>query len=140
MSQPLGQCSGCGGLLFANVFHVCPANVHLYQGTIPQEELDKLVAGSYVPPPPAASDSGVFAEPPELVHKTGRTHCEHCEEPLHPDVYHKCAGNEEYTPPPIVMPSLANYTGVCPQCHGKKPEPGTQVEACALCGGSGVIG
>jgi hypothetical protein len=130
----IGQCSGCGGLLFANVFHICAANMDLYRGTIAQETLDAMAANSYVPPPPAASDSGVLSAPPDVTVRTGRTHCEHCKEALDPAVYHKCAGNEEYKPPAqaAAMPNLAGYKGACPVVH-------VEGEACLLCDNTGVI-
>jgi hypothetical protein len=131
----IGQCQGCGGLLFANVFHVCAANVELYRATIAPDVLSKLVAEGYVAPPPAASDSGVLSAPPEVTVKTDRTHCEHCNEPLDPTVYHKCAGNEEYKPPlqAAVMPDVSNYRGACPGVH-------VEGKVCKLCDNSGVIG
>jgi hypothetical protein len=89
----IGQCGGCGGLLFANVFHVCIHNIHLYEGSIPKAELDQLASHSYVPPPPMANDSGVFSEPPDVIQKTGRTNCEACGEALNPTVMHTCRGN-----------------------------------------------
>jgi hypothetical protein len=44
------------------------------------------------------AEAGIITDPPEVTVKTNRTHCEHCQEPLDPAVYHKCAGNEEYKP------------------------------------------
>lgn len=76
------------------------------------------------------ADAGIITEPPVLTHKTDRTHCEHCKVELHPDVYHKCAGNEEYKPVPPMLPDLGSYSGKCPRHEG--PD-------CKLCGGTGVI-
>lgn len=93
MSLPVGQCSGCGGLLFANVFHVCAANIHLHEGAIAHEVLTQLMVTSYVPAPPAPSSSAMLSDPPSLTQTSSRTHCEACGQALHPSVMHRCAGN-----------------------------------------------
>lgn len=45
-----------------------------------------------------------FSEPPAVTVAENRTHCEACQEPLHPDVMHKCAGNEEWKLPVLTSP------------------------------------
>ena len=35
-------------------------------------------------------EAGFFSEPPELQHKTGRTHCERCGGEVKPNVFHAC--------------------------------------------------
>jgi len=89
----VAQCRGCGGLLFANVFHVCAFNMNLHEGSFSPEELTRLVATSYVPAPPPANDAGILTEPPVVLATNSRTHCEACLEPLDPNAMHKCAGN-----------------------------------------------
>lgn len=37
-----------------------------------------------------STEAGVFSEPPVLVHKTDRTHCEACQAQIAPGVYHAC--------------------------------------------------
>jgi hypothetical protein len=56
-----------------------------------------------------SADAGIITEPPVLTVKTDRTQCEHCQEALHPNVYHQCAGNEEHTPP-VQEPTCRLYT------------------------------
>lgn len=87
------------------------------------------------------NDAGIITDPPILEHKEGRTHCEACQEPLQPDVLHKCHGNQEHQPsaPAPRHPDLSNYQGVCPQCHGLPTPPDEQAEPCDVCGGKGVI-
>lgn len=34
--------------------------------------------------------AGMVGQPPQVLHKTGRTHCEACGAPLSPDKFHKC--------------------------------------------------
>jgi len=92
VTPAVAQCRGCGGLLFANVFHVCAFNVALHEGAFSDEELKRLVATSYIPAPPS-NDAGISTEPPVLLVSDSRTHCEACLEPLDPNVMHKCAGN-----------------------------------------------
>jgi len=89
----VAQCKGCGGLLFANVFHVCAFNMALHEGAFSEDELRQLVATSYVPAPPPSNDAGIATEPPVLLVSNSRTHCDACLEPLHPNVMHRCAGN-----------------------------------------------
>lgn len=89
----IAQCQGCGGLLFANVFHVCAFNMSLHEGAFSQDELRKLIATSYVPAPPAPSDAGILTEPPLLAVSNSRTHCNACGGRLDPNVMHTCAGN-----------------------------------------------
>lgn len=93
ISAAAGQCTGCGGLLFRNVFHICAANMSLHQDAISQEVLKQMLATSYVPPPPAPSDAGILTEPPVLLVSNSRTHCDACGERLDPNVMHRCAGN-----------------------------------------------
>jgi len=88
----VAQCQ-CGGLLWANVFHVCAFNQSLHEGAFSADELKNLIATSYVPAPPAPSDAGIATEPPVLLVSDSRTHCEACLTPLNPNVMHKCAGN-----------------------------------------------
>lgn len=47
-----------------------------------------------------SAEAGIITDPPEVTIKTNRTHCEHCKEPLAPDIVHKCAGNEKHHPSP----------------------------------------
>jgi len=89
----VAQCAGCGGLLFANVFHVCAFNVALHEGAYSAEDLKKMIATSFVPAPPASNDAGILTEPPMLMVSNSRTHCEACDQSLDPNVMHKCAGN-----------------------------------------------
>lgn len=89
----LAQCRGCGGLLFANVFHVCAFNMALHEGAYSPEALKQLIATSYVPVPPPSNEAGIATEPPLLAVSNSRTHCNACLEPLDPNVMHKCAGN-----------------------------------------------
>lgn len=91
----VAQCRGCGGLLFANVFHICAFNRSLHENVFSQEELTRLIATSYVPAPPAPSDAGIMTEPPALAVTNSRTHCEACGNALDPAVMHKCHGNAE---------------------------------------------
>jgi len=88
----IAQCR-CGGLLFANVFHVCAFNQSLHEGAYSDDELKKLIATSYVPAPPPSNDAGILTEPPILLVSDSRTHCEACLQALDPNVMHKCAGN-----------------------------------------------
>ena len=93
ISSAVGQCSGCGGLLFPHVFHICAANMNLHEGAIAQEVLKQLLVTSYVPPPPSASDAGMLTEPPLLAVSNSRTHCDACGERLDPNAMHRCDGN-----------------------------------------------
>lgn len=93
VSSAVGLCSGCGGLLFPHVFHICAANMNLHEGAIAQEVLKQLLVTSYVPPPPAANNSAMLTEPPSVAVSNSRTHCEGCQQPLDPKAMHKCAGN-----------------------------------------------
>jgi hypothetical protein len=90
----VAQCQGCGGLLFANVFHVCAFNMRLHEGAFSDDELKRLVATSYVPAPPGSNDAGILTEPPVLLVSDSRTHCDVCLEALDPNVMHVCAGNK----------------------------------------------
>ena len=93
ISNAVGQCTGCGGLLFPNVFHICAANLSLHEGAISQEVLKQLLVTSYVPAPPASNEAGILTEPPVLLVSNSRTHCDACQQALDPNVMHKCAGN-----------------------------------------------
>jgi len=93
VSKAVAQCQGCGGLLFANVFHVCAFNMRLHEGAFSDEELKRLVATSYVPAPPPSNEAGILTEPPLLAVTNSRTHCNACQGALDPNVMHKCAGN-----------------------------------------------
>ena len=93
VSSAVGLCSGCGGLLFGNVFHICAANMNLHEGAISQEVLKQLLVTSYVPPPPASNNSAMLTEPPAVAVSNSRTHCEACGGALDPAVMHRCAGN-----------------------------------------------
>ncbi len=94
ISSAVAQCSGCGGLLFMNVFHICAANMALHEGAIAHEVLKQMAATSYVPAPPPSNDAGLLTEPPAVAVSNSRTHCEACLEPLDPTAMHKCAGNK----------------------------------------------
>jgi len=94
ISTAVGQCTGCGSLLFANVFHICAANMHLHEGAIAQEVLKQLLVTSYVAAPPAPTTTGIVTEPPALKQTVSRTHCEVCEQRLDPTAMHLCAGNK----------------------------------------------
>lgn len=87
------------------------------------------------------NDAGIITDPPILEHKEGRTHCEVCQEPLQPDVHHKCHGNQPADPLPTVArpPDLSNYHGVCPKCQGARTPPDHLGEPCDVCDGEGVI-
>ena len=93
-TSAIAQCAGCGGLLWANVFHVCAFNVALHEGAFSDDELKRLVATSYVPAPPPSNEAGMATEPPTLLVSNSRTQCEACLEPLYPNVMHQCAGNQ----------------------------------------------
>lgn len=93
ITPAIAQCQ-CGGLLFANVFHVCAFNQSLHEGAFSDDELKKLIATSYVPAPPPSNDAGIATEPPVLLVSNSRTQCEACLEPLDPNVMHVCAGNK----------------------------------------------
>jgi hypothetical protein len=90
----VAQCRGCGGLLFANVFHICAFNMNLHEGSFSQEELTRLIAASYVPAPPPSNEAGIVTEPPLLMVSNSRTHCDACLEALDPNAMHVCAGNK----------------------------------------------
>ena len=93
ISSAVGQCTGCGGLLFRNMFHICASNMHLHEGAISQEVLKQLLATSYIPAPPTANNSAMLTEPPALAVSNSRTQCEVCEGQLDPAVMHRCHGN-----------------------------------------------
>lgn len=56
-----------------------------------------------------------FSEPPNVTVSAARTHCEACQEPLDPNVMHKCHGNKHYEPPVV---SYTHITEPCPECGG----------------------
>ena len=93
VSSAVGICSGCDGLLFPHVFHICAANMALHEGAIAQDVLKQLLVTSYVPPPPAANNSAMLTEPPAVAQTNSRTHCDACLQELNPAVMHKCVGN-----------------------------------------------
>ena len=96
---------------------------------------------------------GFIGFAPELTHKTDRTHCDHCKEELHPNVYHACEGNREWKPdahpvmseaPPPMSPDLTHYHGVCPACGGEGTTPGHEGPdgprvTCPACDGVGQM-
>lgn len=55
-----------------------------------------------------------FSEPPNVAVSAERTHCEACQEPLDPNVMHKCHGNKHYEPPVF---SSTEITARCPECE-----------------------
>lgn len=57
-----------------------------------------------------------FSEPPNVTVSAARTHCEACQEPLDPNVMHKCHGNKQYEPPVF---SWTEITELCPACMGE---------------------
>lgn len=80
-----------------------------------------------------------FSEPPNVSVSSSRTHCEACQEPLAPDVVHKCHGNKHYEPPVI---SSTEITQACPDCRGLNASvliclwdgaPNTYVVVCKDC-------
>lgn len=93
VSNAVARCTGCGGLLFVNVFHICAANMSLHEGAISREVLTQIMATSFVPAPPEPSTSAMLTEPPTLNQTTSRTQCEACGEALSPSVMHRCHGN-----------------------------------------------
>lgn len=54
-----------------------------------------------------------FSEPPNVTVSAARTHCEACQEPLDPNVMHKCHGNKHFEPRAV---SHAHITEACPEC------------------------
>lgn len=90
ISSAVGQCTGCGGLLFADKFHLCAANLHLHEGAISREVVAQLLVTSYVAAPPAPTTTGILTEPPALNVTNDRTHCEACGLTLDPSVMHRC--------------------------------------------------
>lgn len=95
ISSAVARCTGCGGLLFANVFHVCAANMALHEGAIAQDVLKQLMATSYVPAPPEPSTSAMLTDPPAVLQTNSRTQCNACLAPLDPNAMHRCAGNSQ---------------------------------------------
>jgi hypothetical protein len=58
------------------------------------------------------AEAGIITDPPEVTVKTNRTHCEHCQEPLDPTVFHKCAGNKEWQPETITAQDVGKLEDV----------------------------